>query len=47
MNAFTDLGYEGNNVVFLHRYAADEPMRHRELAKDLVDSKANVIITET
>jgi putative ABC transport system substrate-binding protein len=46
--AFSDLGYvEGRNVVFVHRYPADKPERYHELAKDLIDSKVDVIVAET
>ena len=46
MQAFKDLGYvEGRNAEFLHRYPAEKSERFEALAKDLVDSKADVIVS--
>ncbi|WP_213290967.1 ABC transporter substrate-binding protein [Bradyrhizobium sp. sGM-13] len=46
--AFSELGYiEGKNVVFLHRFPAEQPSRFRQFAKDLVEERADVIIAVT
>jgi putative tryptophan/tyrosine transport system substrate-binding protein len=46
MQAFRDLGYvEGKNAEFLHRYPAEKLDRFEALANDLVDSKADVIVS--
>jgi putative ABC transport system substrate-binding protein len=46
MQAFNDLGYvEGKNAEFLHRYPAEKLERFEALANDLVDSKADVIVS--
>lgn len=46
MKAFGELGYvEGKNVEFLHRYPAERIDRFDELAKELVDSKSDVIVS--
>jgi putative tryptophan/tyrosine transport system substrate-binding protein len=45
MQAFRDLGYvQGKNAEFLHRYPAERIERFEQLAKDLVDSKTDVIL---
>jgi putative ABC transport system substrate-binding protein len=45
MQAFRDLGYvEGKNAEFLHRYPAERIERFEQLAKDLVDSKTDLIV---
>jgi len=44
-NAFSDLGYiEGKSIEFEHRFPAEQPERFRALARDLVDSKVDVIV---
>ncbi|WOH48209.1 ABC transporter substrate-binding protein [Bradyrhizobium sp. sBnM-33] len=46
--AFSDLGYvDGKNVVFLHRFPAEQPERFRQFAKDLVEERADVILAVT
>jgi ABC-type uncharacterized transport system substrate-binding protein len=46
--AFNDLGYiEGKNVVFLHRFPAEQLERIRSLAGELVVSNVDVIIAIT
>ncbi|WGD56070.1 ABC transporter substrate-binding protein [Bradyrhizobium sp. CB1650] len=46
--AFNDLGYvEGKNVVFLHRFPAEQLEQFRSLARELVESKADVIVAIT
>ena len=46
MSAFGDLGYvEGKNVEFLHRYPAERIDRFDELARELVDSKSDIIVS--
>jgi putative ABC transport system substrate-binding protein len=46
--AFAQLGYvEGKNVAFLHKFPAEQPERFRSLARELVESKADVIIAVT
>lgn len=46
MKAFGDLGYvEGKNVEFLHRYPAERLDRFDELARELVDSKSDIIVS--
>ncbi|KRR19435.1 hypothetical protein CQ13_33540 [Bradyrhizobium retamae] len=46
--AFSDLGYlEGKNVMFLHRFPAEQPDRFRQFAEDLVDQRADVIVAVT
>lgn len=46
--AFNDLGYvEGKNVLFLHRFPAEQLERFRSLARELVESKPDVIIAIT
>ena len=45
IKAFNDLGYvEGKDVVFLHRYPAEQAERYRSLAGELVESKVDVLI---
>jgi putative ABC transport system substrate-binding protein len=45
---FNDLGYvEGKNIHLDHRFPAENPGRFRELARELVDSKPDVIIAVT
>jgi putative tryptophan/tyrosine transport system substrate-binding protein len=45
IKAFNDLGYvEGKNVVFLHRYPAEQAERYGSLAGELVESKVDVLI---
>lgn len=47
-NAFRDLGYvEGRNVLFLHRFPAEQPDRFRSLAIELVESNVDVVIAIT
>src|SRR3954451_24367046 len=46
--AFNDLGYaQGKNVMFLHRFPAEQLERFRTLAKELVESNADVIVAVT
>ncbi|WP_426412904.1 ABC transporter substrate-binding protein [Bradyrhizobium ganzhouense] len=46
--AFRDLGYiEGKNVVFLHRFPAEQPDRFLIFAKDLIESNVDVAIAIT
>src|SRR3954451_7718077 len=46
--AFNDLAYvEGKNVVFLHRFPAEQLERFRSLARELVESNADVIVAIT
>jgi putative ABC transport system substrate-binding protein len=46
--AFGDLGYvEGKNVVFFHRFPAEQPDRYRSLARELVESNVDVIVAIT
>jgi putative ABC transport system substrate-binding protein len=46
--AFSDLGYvEAKNIVFLHRFPAEQPDRFRQFAKDLVEQRADVIVAVT
>jgi putative ABC transport system substrate-binding protein len=46
--AFSDLGYvEAKNIVFLHRFPAEQPDRFRQFAKDLVEERADVIVAVT
>jgi putative ABC transport system substrate-binding protein len=46
--AFSDLGYiEGKNIVFEHRFPAENPDRFRTLAQGLVDAKPDAIIAVT
>jgi putative ABC transport system substrate-binding protein len=48
VRAFHDLGYEeGKNIHFDHRFPAENPERFRVLARELVDSKPDVIIAVT
>ena len=48
VKAFNDLGYvEGKNIVFEHRFPAENPERFRTLAGELVDANPNVIIAVT
>ncbi|MGB8604919.1 ABC transporter substrate binding protein, partial [Bradyrhizobium sp.] len=43
--AFNDLGYvEGKNIELEHRFPAEQPERFRTLARELVESKVDVII---
>ena len=45
-NAFSDLGYvEGKNIELIHRFPAEQPERFRALARELVESKVDVIVT--
>jgi putative tryptophan/tyrosine transport system substrate-binding protein len=45
VKAFNDLGYiEGKNIRLEHRFPAENPDRFRALARELVDTKPNVII---
>jgi len=45
VKAFHDLGYvEGKNIVLQHRFPAENPERFRELARELVETKPDVII---
>ena len=46
--AFIDFGYvEGKNVVFSHRFPAEQPDRYRSLARELVDSNVDAIVAIT
>src|SRR6202000_2072315 len=46
--AFAQLGYvEGKNIAFQHKFPAEDPARFRSLAKELVDSKTDVIVAVT
>lgn len=46
--AFNNLGYvQGKNVVFLHRFPAEQLERFRSLARELVESNADVIVAIT
>src|SRR3954464_15845260 len=46
--AFINLGYvQGKNVVFLHRFPAEQLERFRSLARELVESNADVIVAIT
>jgi putative ABC transport system substrate-binding protein len=46
--AFNDLGYvEGKNIELEHRFPAEQPERFRTLARELVESKVDVVITVT
>jgi putative tryptophan/tyrosine transport system substrate-binding protein len=48
VKAFNDLGYvEGKNIHLDHRFPAENPERFRILARELVDSKPDVIIAVT
>ena len=47
VKAFNDLGYEGRNIHFDHRFPAENPDRFRTLARELVDAKPDVIIAVT
>jgi putative ABC transport system substrate-binding protein len=43
-----DLGYgEGTNVVILYRYANGQPDRLAAMAKELVDARVDIIVTES
>ncbi len=46
--AFNDLGYvEGKNIELEHRFPAEQPERFRTLARELVESKVDVIVAVT
>jgi putative ABC transport system substrate-binding protein len=46
--AFAELGYvEGKSITFAHKFPAEDPARFRSLARELVDSKVDVIIAVT
>ncbi|MBM7487929.1 hypothetical protein ACVWWI_006522 [Bradyrhizobium sp. USDA 3686] len=48
MQAFRDLGYEdGSTAEFLHRYPAERTTMFQQFAKELVDSKVDVIVSVT
>ncbi|MGB8631923.1 MAG: ABC transporter substrate binding protein, partial [Xanthobacteraceae bacterium] len=48
VKAFNDLGYvEGKNIHLDHRFPAENPERFQVLARELVDSKPDVIIAVT
>lgn len=48
LKAFHDLGYvEGKNIVLEHRFPAENPERFRELARELVEAKPDVILAVT
>lgn len=48
VDAFARLGYvEGKTITFLHKFPAEDANRFRSLARELVDSKADVIIAVT
>jgi putative tryptophan/tyrosine transport system substrate-binding protein len=45
VKAFNELGYiDGKNILLDHRFPAENPDRFRELARELVDEKPDVII---
>jgi putative ABC transport system substrate-binding protein len=46
--AFSSFGYvEGKNVVFSHRFPAEQPDRYQSLARELVESNVDVIVAIT
>jgi putative tryptophan/tyrosine transport system substrate-binding protein len=46
--AFNDLGYvEGKNIELVHRFPAEQPDQFRAFARELVESKADVLIAVT
>ena len=46
--AFHDLGYfEGKNIELDHRFPAEQPVRFRTLAQELVESKVDMIVAVT
>src|ERR1700737_1736945 len=46
--AFHDLGYfEGKNIEQDHRFPAEQPVRFRTLAQELVESKVDMIVAVT
>ena len=46
--AFADLGYvNGKTVELLHRFPAEQPERFRAMAKELADSRVDVIVAIT
>ena len=46
--AFNDLGYvEGKNIELEHRFPAEQPERFRTLARELVESNVDVIVSVT
>jgi putative tryptophan/tyrosine transport system substrate-binding protein len=46
--AFNDLGYvEGKNIALIHRFPAEQPEQFRALARELVESKVDVLIAVT
>jgi len=48
VKAFEDLGYvEGKTIILEHRYPAENPVRFRTLAQELVEAKPDVIIAVT
>ena len=48
VKAFKDLGYaEGKNIHLDHRFPAENPERFRVLARELVDTKPDVIVAVT
>lgn len=47
-SAFHDLGYiEGKNIEFDHRFAAEQPERFYALARELAESRVDVIVAVT
>ena len=46
--AFADLGYvNGKTVELLHRFPAEQPERFRAMARELADSRVDVIVAIT
>jgi putative ABC transport system substrate-binding protein len=46
--AFRDLGYvEGKTIELAHRFPAEQPDKFRAMARELVDSKVDVILSAT
>jgi putative tryptophan/tyrosine transport system substrate-binding protein len=46
--AFNDLGYvEGKSIQLEHRFPAEQPERYRAFARELVESKVDVIVAVT
>jgi putative tryptophan/tyrosine transport system substrate-binding protein len=48
VKAFEELGYvEGKTVAFLHKFPAEEPERFLSLARELVESRVDIIVAVT
>jgi putative ABC transport system substrate-binding protein len=48
IDAFAQLGYaDGGNITFLHKFPAEESVRFRSLARELVETKPDVIVAVT